>query len=105
VTPRAKAQNTGPVTAFRPAHASQLWPVRTLAHGGAGVDESSTVENRNKVRGNNLWVKCFAPLYDELHGTVRNRRLTDEAVGAAATNGIDGVNGFHVDEGAPILAS
>jgi hypothetical protein len=64
-----------------------------------------TAENRNKVRGNDLGVKAIVLVYHKLHGMAGNRGLTGEADGAAATDGVDGVNSFQVDEGDPSPAS
>jgi hypothetical protein len=69
------------------------------------VAPASLEENWKKMRGNDLYVKAFMPLYHKMHRTAENRGITGEGVRAAATDGVNGVNGFQVNEGAPSLAS
>jgi hypothetical protein len=44
------------------------------------------------------------PLHLDLHEVVEKGVLTGEAVGVAATDGVNGGNGSQVGEGAPSLA-
>jgi hypothetical protein len=57
------------------------------------------------LRVNGLQASPYTPLHLNLHEVAGKGVLTGEAVGAAATDGIDGGNGTHVGEGAPSPAS
>jgi hypothetical protein len=45
------------------------------------------------------------PLYHKMHRMAENRGITSEGVRAKLIDGVNGVNDFQVDEGAPSLAS
>jgi hypothetical protein len=60
---------------------------------------------RRFLRVNKLHTSAYTPLHLDLHEVTGKGVLTGEVVRAAATDGIDCGNGFHVDECAPSTAS
>jgi hypothetical protein len=82
---------------------SSTWPARTEravtvrtggrnAWGGVATDGSPTAENWHGLGGNALHTKAKAPLHQKRGGKVGRGQLTGEAVGAAATDGVEGGN-------------
>jgi hypothetical protein len=62
------------------------------------------VKTRRFLRVNGLHSSAYTPLHLDLHEVVEKGVLPGEAVGVAATDGVNGGNGSQVGEGAPSLA-
>jgi hypothetical protein len=81
-------------------HAHDAW-ARREHQGGDPAAGYTTVKTRRFLRVNKLQASAYTLLYLDLHEVVEKGVLTSEAVGAAATDGVDGGNGCQVGEGAP----
>jgi hypothetical protein len=99
--PWARPNLPGPRPGLWPAHASWRWPTHARrmvtprghgqsAHGGAGVDGMSTVENQNKVRGNEPHSSAIMPLYDDLGEEAGKGVLTGGLDDAVEEDNVDG---------------
>jgi hypothetical protein len=62
-------------------------------------------ETRQLLRVNELQASDYTLLHLDLHKVAKKGVLTGKAVGAVATDDVDGGNGIEVEEGAPSPAS